>query len=38
MKASAAGHPLSDQPMGIDAIFRIYSMTKPVVSVAVMML
>ena len=30
--------PASDQPMATDAIFRIYSMTKPVVSVAVMML
>ena len=30
--------PASDKPMGTDAIFRIYSMTKPVVSVAVMML
>lgn len=34
------GHlsPASDQPMGTDAIFRIYSMTKAIVSVAVMML
>jgi CubicO group peptidase (beta-lactamase class C family) len=30
--------PAADKPMGIDAIFRIYSMTKPIVSVAVMML
>jgi CubicO group peptidase (beta-lactamase class C family) len=30
--------PARDQPMTRDAIFRIYSMTKPVVSVAVMML
>jgi len=30
--------PISDKPMGTDAIFRIYSMTKPIVSVAVMML
>jgi CubicO group peptidase (beta-lactamase class C family) len=30
--------PGSDKPMGIDAIFRIYSMTKAIVSVAVMML
>jgi CubicO group peptidase (beta-lactamase class C family) len=30
--------PASDQPMGNDAIFRIYSMTKAIVSVAVMML
>ncbi len=30
--------PASDAPMGTDAIFRIYSMTKAIVSVAVMML
>jgi CubicO group peptidase (beta-lactamase class C family) len=30
--------PASDKPMGTDAIFRIYSMTKAIVSVAVMML
>jgi CubicO group peptidase (beta-lactamase class C family) len=30
--------PAADKPMGIDAIFRIYSMTKAIVSVAVMML
>ncbi len=30
--------PASGEPMSRDAIFRIYSMTKPVVSVAVMML
>jgi CubicO group peptidase (beta-lactamase class C family) len=30
--------PFSSVPMGLDAIFRIYSMTKPIVSVAVMML
>ena len=30
--------PASAQPMGTDAIFRIYSMTKAIVSVAVMML
>ena len=30
--------PASDTPMGTDAIFRIYSMTKAIVSVAVMML
>ena len=30
--------PAADTPMQRDAIFRIYSMTKPVVSVAVMML
>ena len=30
--------PARDAPMKRDAIFRIYSMTKPIVSVAVMML
>lgn len=30
--------PDSDAPMAIDSLFRIYSMTKPIVSVAVMML
>ena len=30
--------PTGDKPMGTDAIFRIYSMTKAIVSVAVMML
>jgi CubicO group peptidase (beta-lactamase class C family) len=30
--------PASDKPMGSDAIFRIYSMTKAIVSVAVMIL
>src|SRR5690606_29980602 len=30
--------PASGTPMSIDTIFRIYSMTKPIVSVAVMML
>lgn len=30
--------PASDKPMGTEAIFRIYSMTKAIVSVAVMML
>ncbi len=30
--------PVQGRPMGQDAIFRIYSMTKPIVSVAVMML
>jgi CubicO group peptidase (beta-lactamase class C family) len=30
--------PASGKPMGTDAIFRIYSMTKPIVSIAVMML
>ena len=37
---AAVGHldPARDTPMGTDAIFRIYSMTKPIVSVAVMIL
>ncbi|HUB14155.1 MAG TPA: serine hydrolase domain-containing protein [Acetobacteraceae bacterium] len=30
--------PATDAPMPLDAIFRIYSMTKPIVSVAAMML
>src|SRR6202000_3440904 len=30
--------PATDKPMGTDAIFRIYSMTKAIVSVAAMML
>ncbi|MDO8287560.1 MAG: serine hydrolase domain-containing protein [Rhodoferax sp.] len=30
--------PVAGVPMGLDSIFRIYSMTKPIVSVAVMML
>ncbi|MBU3737970.1 MAG: beta-lactamase family protein [Rhodoferax sp.] len=30
--------PAARQPMPVDALFRIYSMTKPIVSVAVMML
>jgi CubicO group peptidase (beta-lactamase class C family) len=30
--------PASDAPMALDSIFRIYSMTKPIVSVAAMML
>lgn len=30
--------PTSDRPMNTDSIFRIYSMTKPIVSVAIMML
>lgn len=37
-KAFGRIDPASDKPMGTDAIFRIYSMTKPIVSVAVMML
>src|SRR6185312_4846759 len=31
-------HPASGTPMARDSLFRIYSMTKPIVSVAVMML
>ena len=30
--------PASDAPMALDSLFRIYSMTKPIVSVAAMML
>jgi CubicO group peptidase (beta-lactamase class C family) len=30
--------PVAGQPMALDSLFRIYSMTKPIVSVAVMML
>jgi len=30
--------PMADAPMAIDSIFRIYSMTKPIISVAIMML
>lgn len=37
-EAVGALDPLTGTPMARDAIFRIYSMTKPVVSVAVMML
>ena len=37
-EAVGALDPAHSQPMKRDAIFRIYSMTKPVVSVAVMML
>jgi CubicO group peptidase (beta-lactamase class C family) len=33
-----AGAPATGTPMSIDTIFRIYSMTKPIVSVAAMML
>jgi CubicO group peptidase (beta-lactamase class C family) len=32
------GQQNDDKPMALDSIFRIYSMTKPIVSVAVMML
>lgn len=37
-KAYGRLDPQRDEPMSTDAIFRIYSMTKPVVSVAIMML
>ena len=37
-QAFGARDPAGDAPMPPDAIFRIYSMTKPIVSVAVMML
>ena len=37
-KAYGAQDPASGTPMRIDSIFRIYSMTKPIVSVAAMML
>lgn len=37
-RAFGRQRPDGDQPMTIDTIFRIYSMTKPVVSVATMML
>jgi CubicO group peptidase (beta-lactamase class C family) len=37
-KALGRQDPVKDTPMGLDSIFRIYSMTKPIVSVAVMML
>ncbi|MBV9248120.1 MAG: beta-lactamase family protein [Acetobacteraceae bacterium] len=37
-EAFGARDPASGAPMQIDSIFRIYSMTKPIVSVAVMML
>ena len=33
-----AQNPETGEPMALDSIFRIYSMTKPIVSVAVMML
>jgi len=36
--AVGARDPVSGSPMGRDAIFRIYSMTEPLVSVAAMML
>ena len=38
MKAHGRLTPEGDAPMALDSIFRIYSMTKPMVSVAVMML
>lgn len=37
-KAFGSRDPVSQAPMQTDALFRIYSMTKPIVSVAVMML
>lgn len=37
-KAFGRRDPAGDQPMAADAIFRIYSMTKPIVSAAAMML
>ena len=38
LEAFGVQNPASGTPMQIDSIFRIYSMTKPVVSVAIMML
>ena len=38
LEAFGVQDPASGAPMQIDSIFRIYSMTKPVVSVAIMML
>ena len=38
MEAIGKLDPARSTPMAVDAIFRIYSMTKPIVSVAVMML
>jgi CubicO group peptidase (beta-lactamase class C family) len=38
LEAFGVQDPASGTPMQIDSIFRIYSMTKPVVSVAIMML
>ena len=38
LEAVGALDPAADAPMARDAIFRIYSMTKPIVSVAAMML
>jgi CubicO group peptidase (beta-lactamase class C family) len=37
-EALGAQDPATGQPMEVDSIFRIYSMTKPIVSVGVMML
>jgi CubicO group peptidase (beta-lactamase class C family) len=37
-RAPAAGAPMAGAPMAKDTIFRIYSMTKPITSVAAMML
>lgn len=38
LRAVGVQNPVSGLPMSADSIFRIYSMTKPIVSVAVMML
>ena len=38
LKTYGMRHKEADQPMTLDTIFRIYSMTKPVASVALMML
>ncbi|MEA2841795.1 MAG: hypothetical protein QOF41_3125 [Methylobacteriaceae bacterium] len=38
LEAFGVQDPASGKPMQIDSIFRIYSMTKPIVSVAIMML
>jgi CubicO group peptidase (beta-lactamase class C family) len=38
LEAFGVQDPASGAPMQIDSIFRVYSMTKPVVSVAIMML
>ncbi|MFM6991369.1 MAG: serine hydrolase, partial [Rhodoferax sp.] len=38
LEAVGQQDPATGSPMQTDSIFRIYSMTKPIVSVAVMML
>ena len=38
LRALGVQNPASGLPMSVESIFRIYSMTKPIVSVAVMML